>query len=95
MTAHIRYSAIDKNNCATTSKKMIDLIRNEIGFKNILMSDDVSMKALAGSFAEKTRLILNAGCDLVLHCNGEMKEMEEINSALPNLGDGFWERFVK
>ncbi len=95
MTAHIRYSAIDKNNCATISKTAIDLIRNEIGFKNILMSDDVSMKALAGSFAEKTKLILDAGCDLVLHCNGEMKEMEEINSALPNLGDEFWERFVK
>jgi beta-N-acetylhexosaminidase len=95
MTAHIRYNAIDENNCATTSKKAIDLIRNEIGFKNILMSDDLSMKALAGSFYDKTKLILTAGCDLILHCNGAMKEMEEINSALPNLSDGFWERFVK
>lgn len=95
MTAHILYSAIDKKNCATISKTAIDLIRNEIGFKNILMSDDVSMKALVGSFTDKTKLILTAGCDLILHCNGEMKEMEEINSALPSLSDGFWERFVK
>lgn len=95
MTAHIRYSAIDEKNCATISKTAIDLIRNEIGFKNILMSDDLSMKALSGSFADKTKLTLAAGCDLILHCNGEMKEMEEINSALPNLSDKFWERFVK
>lgn len=95
MTAHIRYSAIDEKNCATISKTAIDLIRNEIGFKNILMSDDLSMKALTGSFAEKTKSVLAAGCDLILHCNGEMKEMKEINSALPNLSDKFWERFVK
>jgi len=95
MTAHILYSAIDKVNCATTSKTAIKLIREEIGFENILMSDDVSMKALKGSFAEKTKSILDAGCDLVLHCNGNMDEMTEINSALPNLTDKFWEKFTK
>lgn len=95
MTAHILYSAIDKNNCATTSKTAIDLIRGEIGFQNILMSDDVSMKALQGSFAQKTSDILNAGCDLVLHCNGVMNEMQEIASVLPNLTDKFWERFCQ
>lgn len=94
MTAHILFSAIDKNECATTSKTAIDLIRNEIGFKNILMSDDVSMKALKGTFYEKSKSILNAGCDLVLHCNGNMQEMTEINSALPQLTDEFWERFT-
>lgn len=94
MTAHILYSAIDKNNCATISKSAIDLIRNEIGFKNILMSDDVSMKALKDSFSDKTKAILKAGCDLVLHCNGNMDEMKEINSALPNLTDKFFERFT-
>ncbi len=87
MTAHILYTAIDKENCATTSKTAIQLIREEIGFKNILMSDDISMKALQGSFAEKTSSILEAGCDIVLHCNGNMQEMIEINSALPNLGE--------
>ncbi len=95
MTAHILYNAIDKNNCATVSETAIKLIREELGFKNILMSDDVSMKALKGTFAEKTKAILNAGCDLVLHCNGQMSEMTEINSALPNLTDKFWENFTK
>lgn len=94
MTAHILYKAIDEKNCATTSKTAINLIRNEIGFKNILMSDDVSMKALKGSFVEKTTAILNAGCDLILHCNGNMAEMQEINSALPNLTDEFWSKFT-
>ena len=95
MTAHILYNAIDKNCCATTSPTAIDLIRNYIGFKNILMSDDVSMKALQGSFVQKTKAILNAGCDLVLHCNGDMAEMKEIDSALPKIKDEFWTRFVK
>jgi len=95
MTAHILYSAIDKINCATVSPTAIKLIREEIGFENILMSDDVSMKALKGNFAEKSDAILKAGCDLVLHCNGKMEEMTEINSVLPNLTDKFWERFTR
>lgn len=95
MTAHILYNAIDKNNCATVSPTAIKLIRDEIGFKNILMSDDVSMKALKGTFAEKTINILQAGCDLVLHCNGNMKEMAEIDSVAPDLTDDFWNKFTK
>jgi beta-N-acetylhexosaminidase len=95
MTAHILFTAIDKINCATTSPSAIKLIREELGFKNILMSDDVSMKALKGNFSEKSQAILNAGCDLVLHCNGKMDEMIEINSALPNLSDSFLERFTE
>ena len=95
MTAHILYSAIDKTNCATISKTATKLIREEIGFKNILMSDDVSMKALCNNFTDKTKSILEAGCDLVLHCNGNMNEMKEINSALPNLSDEFWINFTK
>lgn len=95
MSAHILYKAIDENNCATTSKVAIDLIRNEIGFKNILMSDDVSMKALGGSFASRTKAIFEAGCDLILHCNGNMKEMQEIDSATQEIKDNFWEIFTK
>ena len=57
------------------------------------MSDDVSMKALKQSFAIRTKMILEAGCDLVLHCNGEMQEMQEINSALSEINDDFWIRF--
>ncbi len=89
MTAHVLYSKIDANKPATLSSKIIDIIRNYIGFKNILMSDDISMKALSGGNQEKTTAILKAGCDLILHCNGIMKEMLEINSVLPNLNDQF------
>lgn len=85
MTAHIRYSNIDDLNPATMSKKAINIIREDIGFKNILMSDDLSMKALTGSFYEKTLKTLEAGCDLILHCNGNMAEMKEINTALPKI----------
>lgn len=95
MTAHVLYTAIDDKNCATVSKKMIDLIRNEIGFKNILMSDDLSMKALGGSFAERTKAVIDAGCDLVLHCNGNMAEMVEINSQLPRINDNLLQKLTK
>lgn len=95
MTAHILYEAIDKNNCATISSQAIKIIRQEIGFKNILMSDDISMKALKQSFAFKTKAILEAGCDLVLHCNGDMAEMQEINSVLPNLDENLLEKFTE
>ncbi|AWZ00642.1 MAG: beta-N-acetylhexosaminidase [Rhodobiaceae bacterium] len=76
MTAHVIYSAIDDANPATTSPTVIsEVIREEIGFSGALMSDDLSMKALGGSFEERTKASLDAGCDLVLHCNGDMNEM--------------------
>jgi len=87
MTAHILYSAIDAKNCGTISPKIIDLIRHKIGFKNILMSDDLSMKALQGDFKSRAKNTLDAGCDLILHCNGDIKEMQEINSVLPNISE--------
>ena len=81
MTAHVVYSAIDPNNPATTSSKVIEeVIRGEIGFDGLLMSDDTSMKALSGDFPTKAASILAAGCDLVLHCNGVMEEMAGIAS---------------
>ncbi len=95
MTAHVLFTMLDEKKCATISPKIIKLIREEIGFKNILMSDDLSMKALGGTFKERTKLVLEAGCDLVLHCNGEMQEMQEINSALPKIGDNFFEKLTK
>lgn len=85
MTAHVLFTALDKERCATISPKIIKLIREEIGFKNILMSDDLSMKALGGSFEERTQAVLAAGCDLVLHCNGDMTEMQQINATLPKI----------
>jgi len=78
MTAHIVYTNIDKNNTATHSKKIIQLIRNNIKFKNIIMSDDISMKSLKSSIKVNTLRAFNAGCDLVLHCNGNFKEMSDV-----------------
>lgn len=78
MTAHILYTAIDKKYPATLSPAMVKLIREEIGFDGVLVTDDLSMKALKGSFADRTVHALQAGCDVVLHCNGEMQEMQEI-----------------
>lgn len=95
MTAHIVYSKIDDKKPATTSAKMVDLIRNNIGFKNILMTDDLSMKALKGTMESRTKESLQAGCDLILHCNGKMEEMVEINKALPFINDEFLERLIK
>jgi len=81
MTAHVVYTAIDPDHPATTSARVIeDIIRGEIGFDGLLVSDDTSMKALSGDFPEKAVAILAAGCDLVLHCNGVMEEMAGIAS---------------
>lgn len=81
MTAHVIYSAVDRKRPATTSKKAIrQVIREAIGFDGLLMSDDLSMKALSGDFGERTRASLKAGCDVVLHCNGDMGEMKAIAS---------------
>ena len=84
MTAHIIYTNIDKTNTATHSKKIIQLIRNDIKFKGVIMSDDISMKSLKNSIKVNTLMAFNAGCDLVLHCNGNIKEMSDvaINSPL-------------
>ena len=70
MTAHIIFNQIDIKNTVTHSKKLILLIRDKIGFKNILISDDLSMKGLKGSLKTNTIKAFNAGCNLVLHCNG-------------------------
>ena len=75
MTAHIIYKDIDPINTATHSKKIITLIRKSIKFNNILMSDDISMKSLKYSIKQNTLKAFSAGCNLVLHCNGNYKEM--------------------
>lgn len=79
MTAHIVYSAIDPDLPATLSATVIsEIIRRHIGFDGLLMTDDLSMKALTGSFADRAALSLRAGCDVVLHCNGDMAEMDAV-----------------
>jgi len=79
MTAHVVYDAIDPQRPATTSPKVIrDVIRREIGFEGLLLSDDVSMGALAGTLSARARAALFAGCDIVLHCNGKIDEMKGV-----------------
>ena len=85
MTAHIVFSKIDDKNTVTLSKKMISVIRNKIGFKNILISDDLSMKSLKGSLKENTIKTFKAGCNLALHCNANYKEMQIVAKNSPLL----------
>ncbi len=83
MTAHIVFAAIDDGAPATLSRRVIDeIIRREIGFDGVLLSDDISMGALDGSLAERSRAALAAGCDVVLHCTGDLAEMDEIAGAI-------------
>jgi len=86
MTAHVVFTAIDPDLPATTSPTMIaQVIRAFIGFDGALMSDDVSMGALSGSIAQRTAAALSAGCDLVLHCNGDLAEMSAVAAVSPEL----------
>jgi beta-N-acetylhexosaminidase len=93
MTAHVVFSALDPAQTATTSATIIEqVIRGVIGFQGLLMSDDVSMNALAGSIAQRTRAIVTAGCDVVLHCNGKLDEMRAVASEAPLLDGKALER---
>ena len=87
MTAHIKYSHIDKHNCATNSKEIIKLIRKKIGFNGLIMTDDISMKAIKGDISLKTIKSFTAGCNLVLHCNSKMSEMIKVANNSPFLND--------
>ena len=86
MTAHIVFSAIDAAQPATTSATMIEqVIRGLIGFQGLLMSDDVGMNALAGSIGDRSRALISAGCDIILHCSGKLDEMQQVASEAPEL----------
>jgi beta-N-acetylhexosaminidase len=86
MTAHVVFSTIDPVAPATTSVTMVrQVIRGFIGFQGLLMSDDISMNALSGSIAERSRAALAAGCDVVLHCNGNLGEMVAVAKEAPEL----------
>ncbi|MBD3678146.1 MAG: beta-N-acetylhexosaminidase [Rhodobacteraceae bacterium] len=80
MTAHIVYPAFDEAP-ATLSPRMISLIRQEMGVSGLLMTDDISMKALKGGVGDLSAQSIAAGCDVILHCNGEMPEMEAVVAA--------------
>jgi beta-N-acetylhexosaminidase len=90
MTAHVVFTAIDPVAPATTSGTMVrEVIRGHIGFDGLLMSDDISMNALAGTLAERAGATLAAGCDVVLHCNGAFDERRAVADACPPLaGEG-------
>ena len=85
MTAHIIFNKIDSLNVVTHSRKMIKLIRSKIGFKNLIISDDLSMKSLKGSLKDNTIKTFNAGCNLALHCNGNLREMEIVGKNSPKI----------
>ena len=86
MTAHVTYAAVDRRRPATTSRKVVRrVIREAIGFDGLLITDDLGMKALSGSLEELTRASLRAGCDVVLHCSGELEENRRVAEASPKL----------
>lgn len=93
MTAHVVYSAIDPEAPATLSPAVIgDVIRSQIGFDGLLMSDDLSMGALQGSLSQRAKASIAAGCDIALHCNGELDEMLEVADAVAPLAGDAWRR---
>jgi beta-N-acetylhexosaminidase len=86
MTAHVVYTAIDPIAPATTSVTLVrEVIRGRLGFRGLLMSDDISMGALSGSIGVRSRAALAAGCDVILHCNGELDELQELAAEVPSL----------
>jgi beta-N-acetylhexosaminidase len=85
MTAHVVFDAVDPKHPATTSKKALKLMRKDLGFGGLIMTDDLSMKALSGSLGERASAALKAGCDVVLHCNGDLEEMREVAAGVGKL----------
>ena len=94
MTAHVVYTAIDPQHPATMSQRVIaGTVRGDIGFRGLLMSDDLSMKALEGELGERAAGAIAAGCDIALHCNGDLAEMREVADRVPVLTGAALERF--
>jgi beta-N-acetylhexosaminidase len=94
MTAHVVYEALDDQAPATTSPIVIEqAIRGDIGFGGLLISDDISMQALSGELGERTLAALAAGCDVVLHCNGDAREMEAVAGAASRMSPAAVRRF--
>ena len=88
MTAHVVYTALDPARPATLSPTLVELVRRDIGFDGLLLTDDITMGALTGDMADNARAALAAGCDCILHCSGDLSEMEAIAAALdPISGD--------
>ena len=86
MTAHIVFAAFDAEHPATQSARMIEVIRQDIGFDGLLITDDLNMQALSGSLADRTAQSLRAGCDVALHCSGDLAEMQSVATAAGLMG---------
>lgn len=86
MTAHIIFAAHDADHPATQSPRMIEIIRQQIGFAGLLMTDDLNMQALSGDLATRTTRAIQAGCDIALHCNGDLAEMQAVAGAAGDMG---------
>src|SRR5262245_16988666 len=96
MTAHVVYEAIDPTRPASTSARVIgDVVRGAIGFDGLLMSDDLGMKALSGTVAERAEAVLAAGCDLPLLCSGDVGETEAVAAVVPQLGGAALARYQR
>jgi beta-N-acetylhexosaminidase len=86
MAAHVLYTAVDPRHPATASPIVVaEVMRGEIGFDGLIMSDDLSMKALKGPFEQRAAAVIEAGLDIVLHCNGDLEEARAVASAAPIL----------
>lgn len=95
MTAHIVYEAIDPvRPCSASPTVISDIIRGELGFEGLLLSDDLCMKALSGAIPERAVAVLEAGCDLALHCDGNLADMEAIAAVCPRMRPGSVSRLV-
>ncbi|MEM7291656.1 MAG: glycoside hydrolase family 3 N-terminal domain-containing protein, partial [Pseudomonadota bacterium] len=93
MTAHVIFETLDAESPATTSSAVLQaIVRDYMGFDGLLMCDDLSMRALSGDFAQRTQSSFAAGCDVVLHCNGELEEMRQVADALPGFDEKSYER---
>jgi beta-N-acetylhexosaminidase len=96
MTAHVTYTALDPNACASLSPLVIgDLIRGEFGFDGLLMSDDLGMKAVGGPVAERARGALSAGCDIALHCSGVLADNAALCASAPEIGEAALRRLER
>lgn len=94
MTAHVVYTAVDRDHPASTSAKVTsEIIRGHIGFDGLLMSDDLGMKALAGAMRERAEAVIRAGSDVALHCSGDLTEMEQAAAGVPALQGAALRRF--
>ncbi|MEO1550875.1 MAG: glycoside hydrolase family 3 protein [Pseudomonadota bacterium] len=95
MTGHLLIPALDGDHCATLSSKVVDYVRTKIGFQGLVMTDDFSMGALSGALGARTQAALSAGCDLILHCNGQRAEMEVVADHAGHLSDAAQDRAAR